>query len=195
MKLAILKQNLSEARGGATPAGSQPVPRFAALTRGSERPGDDRPTAGGCCPRRDSPGARDRNRRRGFTLIEMLLVLVILATLAAIVIPKFAGRSQQAKVTAAQSQIASFKLALNAFEVDNGYYPRDLNALLDPPSGATGWRGPYLEQDIPLDPWGGLYIYEYPGKRNPSGFDIMSMGPDGRVGGDDDITNWDTTRR
>jgi general secretion pathway protein G len=125
----------------------------------------------------------------------MLLVLVILATLAAIVIPKFAGRSQQAKVTAAQSQIASFKLVLNAFEVDNGFYPRDLNALMEPPSGATDWRGPYLEQDIPLDPWGNPYIYEYPGKQNPNGFDIMSMGPDGRVGGGDDITNWDTTRR
>jgi general secretion pathway protein G len=140
-----------------------------------------------------------RGRSGGFTLIEMLLVLVILATLAAIVIPKFAGRSQQARVTAAQSQIAAFKLALDAFEVDNGFYPRGgvegLQALVNPPSGTPDWRGPYLEKGIPLDPWGNPFIYEYPGKRNPYGFDLMSMGPDGRVGGGDDITNWDEERR
>jgi general secretion pathway protein G len=146
------------------------------------------------------PQGRPRGRRRagGFTLIEMLLVLVILATLAAIVIPKFAGRSQQAKVTAAVTQINGFKLALNMFEADNGYYPRGnqgLNALVDPPSDAKEWKGPYLEKGVPLDPWGNAYIYEYPGKRNLNGFDLMSMGPDGRVGGDDDITNWDADRR
>lgn len=170
-------------------------PRFAALARTTGRPSGLRATTGGLASPRSFVRSWGGIGRRGFTLIEMLLVLVILATLAAIVIPKFAGRSQQAKVTAAQSQIAGFKLALNAFEVDNGYYPRDLIALFEQPSGATGWRGPYLEQDIPLDPWGNAYLYEYPGKRNPTGFDIMSMGPDGRVGGDDDITNWDITRR
>jgi general secretion pathway protein G len=139
-----------------------------------------------------------RNRAGGFTLIEMLLVLVILATLAAIVIPKFAGRSQQAKVTAAQSQIAGFKLALDSFEVDNGFYPKGgqgLEALVEQPSDAKEWRGPYLEKGIPLDPWGNPYTYDYPGKHNLNGFDLMSMGPDGRVGGDDDITNWDVDRR
>jgi len=141
-------------------------------------------------------GVRARRRgRAGFTLIEMLLVLVILATLAAIVIPKFAGRTQQAKVTAALSQIAGFKLALDAFEVDNGYYPRDLMALLEQPNEARNWRGPYLEKNVPLDPWGNAYVYQYPGKRNPNGFDLMSMGPDGRNGGGDDITNWDEERR
>lgn len=138
-----------------------------------------------------------RRREQGFTLIEMLLVLVILATLAAIVIPKFAGRSQQAKVTQAISQIGSFKLALDTFEVDNGYYPRDLNALLEAPSGVNvdEWKGPYLEKGIPLDPWGNPYVYEYPGRRNMNGFDIMSMGPDARNGTEDDITNWDVDRR
>jgi len=140
---------------------------------------------------------RSHWRGRGFTLIEMLLVLVILATLAAIVIPKFAGRSQQAKVTQAISQIGSFKLALDTFEVDNGYYPRDLNALVEQPSGVNvnNWQGPYLEKSIPLDPWGNLYVYEYPGRRNLNGFDVMSMGPDGRSGTEDDITNWDVDRR
>lgn len=131
--------------------------------------------------------------RRGFTLVEMLLVLVILATLAAIVVPKFAGRSEQAKVTAAQTQISNISTALDAFEVDNGYYPSGndgLVSLLEAPTDATNWRGPYLRQNIPLDPWGNAYIYEYPGRNNENGYDLMSMGPDGRVGGDDDIVNW-----
>jgi general secretion pathway protein G len=127
----------------------------------------------------------------------MLLVLVILATLAAIVIPKFAGRSQQAKVTAAQSQISSIELALDAFEVDNGYYPKTgaLNELTDAPAGANGWKGPYLVKGVPLDPWGNAYTYDYPGKHNPSGYDLMSAGPDGRAGTDDDINNWDNKRK
>ena len=130
-------------------------------------------------------------RSAGFTLVEMLLVLVILATLAAIVIPKMAGRSQQAKVTAAQSQIQSFKTALDSFEVDNGYYPKggNLNDLVNAPNGATNWKGPYLER-IPLDPWGGQYVYDYPGKHNANGFDLTCAGPDTRVGTEDDITNW-----
>lgn len=135
--------------------------------------------------------------RGAFTLVEMLLVLVILAVLAAIVIPKFAGRTQQAKVTAAQSQISSFQLALDAFEVDNGYYPtgsNGLNALVTPPGNAQNWKGPYLQKGIPADPWGNAYIYTCPGKNNPTSYDIMSMGPDGRVGGDDDITNWDAKK-
>jgi general secretion pathway protein G len=118
--------------------------------------------------------------------------------LAAIVIPRFAGRSQQARVTAAQSQISSFQLALDSFEVDSGFYPtssQGLNALVQQPANATDWRGPYLRKSVPLDPWGNPYTYEYPGKRNPDGYDLMSMGPDGRVGGGDDITNWDEAQR
>jgi len=137
-------------------------------------------------------------RERGFTLVEMLLVLVILATLAAIVVPKFAGRSQQAKETAAQSQIANLEMALDAFEVDNGYYPKGtkgLDELIERPSNATDWRGPYLQKGIPMDPWGNAYIYEYPGKQNAESYDLMSMGPDGRTGGDDDIVNWQEKRR
>jgi general secretion pathway protein G len=137
-------------------------------------------------------------RRSAFTLVEMLLVLVILAVLAAIVIPKFAGRSQQAKVTAAQSQISSIEMALDAFEVDNGFFPAGgagLNALIDQPSNATNWKGPYLKKGVPLDPWGNNYVYSYPGKNNPQGYDLMSVGPDGRAGGDDDLTNWDDAKR
>lgn len=126
----------------------------------------------------------------------MLLVLVILATLAAIVYPKVAGRSEQARLTAAQTQIAAFKTALDAFEVDNGYYPKGRNGLLDlvqQPRDAQNWHGPYLD-NIPKDPWGRDYTYECPGKHNPNSYDISSMGPDGRAGTDDDITNWQTKR-
>jgi len=132
-----------------------------------------------------------------FTLVEMLLVLVILAVLAAIVIPKFSGRSQQAKETAAKSQIASIELALDAFEVDTGFYPKGntgLDALIQQPTGAPNWKGPYLKKGVPLDPWGNPYVYAYPGKNNAQGYDLMSMGPDGRQGGDDDIVNWDVRK-
>ena len=132
-------------------------------------------------------------RRDAFTLIELLLVLVILGILAAIVVPKFAGRTEQARNTAAQSQISTFNTALDAFEVDNGYYPKGKNGLQDlvqQPRDAQTWKGPYMKNDIPNDPWGHPYVYEYPGKHNPTSYDLMSMGPDGRVGGDDDVSNW-----
>lgn len=142
------------------------------------------------------PLTRNRNhslRQRAFTLIELLLVLVILGILAAIVVPKFAGRTEQARLTAAQSQISTFGTALDAFEVDMGYYPKGksgLNDLVVSPRDGQNWKGPYMKNDIPLDPWGNAYIYEYPGKRNAKSYDLMSMGPDGRAGGDDDISNW-----
>ncbi|HEQ60406.1 MAG TPA: type II secretion system protein GspG [Firmicutes bacterium] len=138
------------------------------------------------------PGSSRYSRRGGFTMVELLLVLVILAVLAAIVVPKFTGRSEQARITAAQTQIAAFETCLDAFEIDNGYYPRGTDGLQDlvrQPADAKNWRGPYMKE-IPLDPWGNAYLYEYPGKYNEGGYDLMSLGPDGRAGGDDDITNW-----
>ena len=136
--------------------------------------------------------------RRGFTLIELLLVLVILGILAAIVVPKFSGRTEQARQTAAVSQIATFGTALDAFEVDTGHYPKGKSGLLDlvqQPRDAQNWKGPYMKNEIPKDPWGNDYIYECPGKHNPSSYDLMSMGPDGKAGGDDDITNWQQNKR
>jgi general secretion pathway protein G len=128
-------------------------------------------------------------RQHGFTLVEMLLVLVILATLAAIVLPKVMGRGEQARITAAQTQIASFKTALDSFEVDTGSYPKGKNGLSDliqQPRDANGWHGPYLDS-IPLDPWGNPYIYDYPGKHNPNSYDITSGG---KPGANTPIGNW-----
>src|SRR4030095_1709985 len=105
-----------------------------------------------------------RGSRHAFTLIELLLVLVILGILAAIVVPKFAGRTEQARITAAVTQISSFGTALDAFEVDNGSYPKGRNGLTDlvrQPRDTQNWRGPYLK-DIPKDPWNNDYIYECP---------------------------------
>lgn len=132
--------------------------------------------------------------RRGFTLIELMLVLVILATLAAVVLPKFTGRSQQAKITAAQTQISQIEVALDAFEIDVGRYPstaEGLRALMvKPTTDADGWQQPYLRRAVPPDPWGEEYQYRYPGTYNQDGYDLYSTGPDRKLGGGDDIANW-----
>lgn len=140
-----------------------------------------------------TPIQRRRTVARGFTLIELLLVLVILGILAAVVVPKFSGRTEQARVTAAQSQIATFGTALDAFEVDTGSYPKGKNGLLDlvqQPRDAQNWKGPYMKGEIPNDPWGQPYLYECPGRNNATSYDLSSIGPDGREGTEDDITNW-----
>src|SRR5882672_2451259 len=133
----------------------------------------------------------------GFTLVELLLVLVILGILAAIVIPKFSGRTEQAKEQAAVTQISTFKTALDAFEVDNGYYPKGKSGLQDlivAPRDAQNWRGPYMQTDvIPKDPWGNDYIYECPGRHNPTSYDLSSMGPP--PGGEKVIANWTIQKR
>jgi len=137
-----------------------------------------------------NPKSEIRNLGRAFTLVELMLVVTIIGILAAIVIPRIAGRSEQARVTAAHADISGgIKTALDAFEVDNGFYPKSLQDLIQQPSNAKNWHGPYLES-LPVDPWGNPYVYVYPGRHNPSGYDLYSVGPDGKAGTDDDIGNW-----
>src|SRR5688500_12788578 len=105
---------------------------------------------------------RHVSRRGGFSQIELLLELVILAILAAVVVPKFTGRSEQAKEAAAKTDIAQMETALDSFEVDAGRYPAQdegLTALTVRPQNVTKWMGPYLKRDVPKDPWDQPYVY------------------------------------
>ena len=124
-----------------------------------------------------------------FTLVEMLLVITIIGIMAALVIPKMVGRSEQARQTAVRADLSAIKTALDAFEVDNGYYPKSLQDLLQSPRDAKNWHGPYLDK-MPQDPWGDPYVFSYPGKHNQNSYDLFSVGPDSKEGTDDDIGNW-----
>lgn len=137
--------------------------------------------------------------RRGFTLIELLVTIAIIATLAAIIAPALFGNIGDARQKAARSQIQILALALDAYRVDNDSYPlteQGIEALRTMPLGGTpapNWRGPYLRQIIPIDPWGKPYIYLVPGVANPNGYDLYTLGKDGQVGGtgeNADITSW-----
>ena len=133
--------------------------------------------------------------RAAFTLVEMLLVITILAILAAIVLPKVTGSSERARIGAAKTQINAFGTSLDMFEVDNGHYPKGKNGLNDlvvQPKDASNWHQ-YMES-VPLDPWGHPYIYDCPGKHRPNSYDLMSAGPDGQAGTQDDISNWDANK-
>lgn len=132
--------------------------------------------------------------RRGFTLVELLLVLVILGILAAIVLPQYTDYVNRARRQAAMTQINNFGAALDTFEVDVGRYPsttEGLEALRQPPADAVGWKGPYLKTAVPLDPWRHTYVYTEPGEHNPTTYDILSTGKDGQEGTEDDITSWE----
>jgi general secretion pathway protein G len=141
---------------------------------------------------------RKKNRRRGFTLLELMIVLVILVLLFAMVGPRLLGSQRKADIKATQTQIGSLEAALNLYAVDMRTFPSSedgLMALIEPPSderAAQQWAGPYLDDDVlPMDPWGNEFSYEYPPSRNTHDKpDIWSLGPDGEEDTDDDIGNW-----
>ena len=137
-------------------------------------------------------------RHRGFTIIEIMVVVVIIGMLATLVIPRVIGRGDDAKRTAAQVQIKEVEQALDLYHLDNGSYPtqdQGLDALVSkpslPPEPMNYRSGGYLKK-VPNDPWGRPFIYRMPGDHGE--FDLLSYGPDGQEGGEDkdkDITNWD----
>ena len=136
------------------------------------------------------------DRRKGMTLIELLLVLVIIATLAALVAPSLVGKSKEASIKTCQGQISHLEEALGFFEQDFQRYPtteEGLEALISPPalpSGEPTDRG-YLQKDhVPNDPWGSPYHYECPGAHNTRFVDISSAGPDAKFDTEDDVNNW-----
>jgi general secretion pathway protein G len=137
---------------------------------------------------------RERRREEGFTLVEILIVVIIIGLLAALVGPKLFGKVSSAKLKAAKAQIELFGTALDAFRLDVGRYPtgeEGLKALREKPSGVDGWQGPYLPKEIPLDPWGRPYLYISPGEH--AEYDLISYGLDGVVGGEgenQDVVSW-----
>ena len=132
----------------------------------------------------------------GFTLLEIMLVVVIIGMLITVAVVKLSGQSEKARLVATRNQIDSYKNALGIYELDNGLFPtteQGLQALITQPSGVTlpNWKGPYLDPPvIRKDQWGRDYIYRYPGQKVPNGYDLFSVGPNGNEGDDDDIGNW-----
>jgi general secretion pathway protein G len=136
--------------------------------------------------KRDVP---DRSPRKGFTLLELIVVIIVLGLLAGLVAPQIFGRLAEAKGTTAKTQIELLGTALDNYRLDNGGYPtteQGLQALREKPSRGPvplNWRGPYLRKDVPADPWGRPYLYKSPGDRNTSAYDLSSLGRDGKPGG------------
>jgi general secretion pathway protein G len=138
-----------------------------------------------------------RDSRSGFTLLEILLVVVIIGLLVGVAVVRLGSRSGEAKKVAAQRQIDAYKTALGLYELDNGFYPsteQGLTALITLPTSApvpNNWKGPYLDPPVlRKDPWGHDYLYTYPGTKNPTGYDLFSPGINGVEGDDDDVGNW-----
>ena len=148
---------------------------------------------------RDRSPSGTRARRGGFTLIELLVVIVVIGVLASLVAPNIFRHVGTAKETTARAQIEMLGAALDAYRLDTGRYPtteQGLAALWQEPGAdprPVNWRGPYLRKAVPADPWGNAYVYRSPGTASGSGYDLLSNGADGRVGGegeDADVVSW-----
>lgn len=135
-----------------------------------------------------------KRKEKGFTLVEILVVIIIIGLLAALVGPRLFGKVGTAKLKAAKAQIELFGTALDAMRLDVGRYPTSeegLKALREKPSGMENWRGPYLPKEIPVDPWGKAYVYKSPGEQGD--YDLISYGLDGAPGGEgenEDVVSW-----
>lgn len=131
---------------------------------------------------------------RGFTLLELLVVMVILGLLAGYVGPKYFAQIGKSEVKVARAQIDALDKSLDQFRLDNGHYPSledGLTALVTRPASEARWDGPYLKKSVPQDPWGHPYIYRIPGEHGE--YELLSYGKDGQQGGEGeaaDITNW-----
>lgn len=136
-----------------------------------------------------------RGRQQGFSLIELLIVMVIIGLLASLVGPTLFKKVGGAKQKTAKAQIEMLGTALDSYRLDIGRYPntqQGLDALRDKPEGEEGWDGPYLRKGVPQDPWGHAYVYKYPGDNGE--YDLSSLGLDGQPGGEDenqDINSWE----
>ncbi|WP_347274204.1 type II secretion system major pseudopilin GspG [Candidatus Kuenenia sp.] len=135
-------------------------------------------------------------RNGGFTLLELLIVMIIIGLLAALIGPKMIGRVGESRQTVAKQQIEGFSTALEMFKLDTTRYPtqeQGMEALVVAPHGVENWKGPYLKKKfIPKDPWGNEYVYVYPGENGD--YDIISYGADGAEGGDGenaDVVSWE----
>jgi general secretion pathway protein G len=137
--------------------------------------------------------------RYGFTLVEIVVVIIVLGLLAGLVAPQIIGRVSDAKSATARTQIEMIGVALDSYRLDNGRYPttqQGLEALRVEPATdplPNNWRGPYLRREVPMDPWGRSYEYLSPGQENPGSYDLFTLGLDGQPGGegeDADITSW-----
>ncbi len=136
---------------------------------------------------------RRRTAESGYTLVEILVVLVILGLLAALVAPNLIRTGDKGRIATTRAQISNLETALDSFRLDVGRYPNSqegLQALQERPAGIDRWDGPYLKKGVPPDAWGHPYVYKSPGERGP--YEILSYGADGVAGGDQekaDITN------
>jgi general secretion pathway protein G len=142
--------------------------------------------------RKGNPGYPAAAAMRGFTLVELLLVLVILALIGGLVLPGIIGKAESAKAKAAASQVSRLSMAVESFYLDTGSTPDNLEMLVTESGDVRGWNGPYVKASLLKDPWGREYEYKYPGEHGD--FDLVSLGADGQPGGEGknaDLNNWE----
>ena len=140
---------------------------------------------------------RSKRGQHGFTMIELMVVLVILVLLVTMIVPNIVGKSDDAKVTKAKTDIAMVESLLDQFYLDMGRYPEQEEGLrvlyYEPDADVESWKGPYSKKPIPDDPWGNPYVYQIPGTHSTQQYEISSFGRDGQEGGegfDADIVSW-----